>query len=147
MKTLITYVIFIGAVLAGGLYIGTAWPPGEWYQALRKPIFTPPNHWFPIVWTALYVLIGIAGARVWMLRGPILLWILQMALNFAWTPIFFGSHRMSVGLGIMAALWLVIVAFILRAWRVDKFASVLFVPYAAWVTVALALNGALILLN
>ncbi|WP_136683412.1 TspO/MBR family protein [Falsirhodobacter xinxiangensis] len=147
MKTLMTYLFFIAIVLAGGLYIGTTYAPGEWYAALRKPVFTPPNAWFPIVWTTLYVLIGIAGARAWRLRGPILLWVLQLALNFAWTPVFFGAHEMTAGLGIIALLWITVIAFIIRAWRSDKVSSLLFVPYALWVTVAMALNGALILLN
>lgn len=147
MKTLTTHLLFIGAVLAAGLYVGIAFAPGEWYAALRKPIFTPPNDWFPPIWTALYVLIGWAGARVWTRGGPILLWILQMALNLAWTPVFFGAHHMTAGLGVIAALLIVILIFIARAWRTDKISSLLFVPYAAWVAVATALNGALILLN
>lgn len=147
MKTLTTYLLFIGAVLAGGLFIGITYAPGDWYQALRKPFFTPPNDWFAPIWTALYVLIGWAGARVWLRGGPMLLWLLQMALNFLWTPIFFGAHQMAAGFGVIVALLIVILAFIARAWARDKIASLMFVPYAAWVATAAALNGALILLN
>lgn len=147
MKTLTTHILFIVAVLAGGLLIGVTFAPGEWYAALRKPFFTPPNEWFAPIWTTLYVLIAIAGARIWMRRGPIVLWLMQMALNFAWTPVFFGAQQMGAGLAIIAALLLTILAFIIRAWKTDVIAALLFVPYAAWVATAMALNGALILLN
>lgn len=147
MKTFVTYLLFIAAVLAGGIFIGITFAPGEWYAALRKPIFTPPNNWFAPIWTTLYVLIGIVGARVWMRRGPILLWLLQMALNFLWTPVFFGMHEMTAGFGVIVALLITIFAFIARAWGRDKISALLFVPYAAWVATATALNGALILLN
>lgn len=147
MKTLITYLIFVGIVLGGGFYLGITYAPGDWYAGLRKPIFTPPDNWFAPVWTALYVLIGIAGARTWMRRGPILIWLLQMVLNFAWTPVFFGAHEMAAGLAVITALFFTILAFIARAWSGDKLSALMFVPYALWVAVATALNGALILLN
>jgi len=147
MRSLIIHILFIAVIVGGGMFIGTNWPPGEWYAGLQKPFFTPPDAWFPVVWTALYVIIGLVGARVFTMGGPVLLWILQMALNFAWTPVFFGGQNMVAGLGIIALLWLVIIAFIGRAWAGDKISSILFVPYAVWVTIATALNGALILLN
>ncbi|MDB6452528.1 TspO/MBR family protein [Falsirhodobacter sp. 20TX0035] len=147
MRSLITYILFVVVVVGIGMFIGTHWQPGEWYAGLQKPFFTPPNAWFPVVWTALYVIIGFVGARIFTQGGPGLLWALQLVLNFAWTPVFFGAHNMVAGVAIIAALWLTIVAFIGRAWAGDKLSALLFVPYLAWVTVALALNGALILLN
>lgn len=147
MKTLTTHLLFILCVLGAGIFLGITFAPGEWYEGLRKPFFTPPNDWFAPIWTTLYVLIGIAGARVWMRRGPIALWVLQMALNFAWTPVFFGAQQMVAGFAIIVALLVTILVFIARAWRTDRIASVLFVPYALWVATAMALNGSLILLN
>lgn len=147
MRSLIIHILFIGAVVGAGMFIGTTWQPGEWYASLQKPFFTPPDAWFPVVWSALYVTIGLVGARVFLGGGPVLLWIAQMALNFAWTPVFFGGQNMLAGLGIIVLLWLTVIAFVGRAWDGDKISSVLFVPYVAWVTVAMALNGALILLN
>lgn len=147
MRNFIIHILFIAAVVAIGMMIGMRWQPGDWYAGLQKPFFTPPDSWFPVIWTVLYVIIGFVGARVFLLGGPVLLWLVQMALNFAWTPVFFGGHHMLAGLGIMGLLWLTILAFIGRAWERDKLASLLFVPYAAWITVAAALNGALILLN
>ncbi|WP_128254900.1 TspO/MBR family protein [Falsirhodobacter deserti] len=147
MRNLIIHILFIAAVVAIGMFIGMHWQPGEWYAGLQKPFFTPPDAWFPIVWSALYAIIGLVGARVFLGGGPGLLWLLQMALNFAWTPVFFGNHNMLAGFGIITALWLTILAFIIKAWERDKISSILFVPYALWVTVAAALNGSLILLN
>lgn len=144
---LITYLLFIAVVVGIGMFIGTNWQPGEWYQGLTKPFFTPPDAWFPVAWTVLYVIIGFVGARIFTGGGPKLLWILQMALNFAWTPVFFGAHNVLGGVAIIGLLWLTILAFIGRAWAVDKLSAMLFVPYAVWVTLALALNGAIILLN
>ncbi|QUS36155.1 TspO/MBR family protein [Falsirhodobacter algicola] len=147
MRSLIIHLLFIAIVTGIGMFMGTHWPPGEWYAGLQKPFFTPPDAWFPVVWTALYIIIGFVGARILVTGGPGVLWLLQMVLNFAWTPVFFGAHNMPVGLGLLAALWITIIAFIGRAWASDKIASLLFVPYALWITVALGLNGALILLN
>lgn len=147
MRALVTTLIFVVAVLGAGLFIGTNWMPGEWYAGLQKPFFTPPNEWFAPIWTTLYVIIGIVGARIWLRGGPVVLWLVQMALNFAWTPVFFGMHQMVAGLGIILALFFAIVAFIGRAWAGDKISSILFLPYAAWVATATALNASLILLN
>lgn len=147
MRNLIIHILFIAVVVGIGMFVGTHWPPGGWYAGLQKPFFTPPDAWFPVVWTVLYVVIGWVGARVFLTGGPILLWLLQMVLNVAWTPVFFGGHHMLAGLGIIGLLWLTILAFIVRAWAWDKLSSALFVPYALWITVAAALNGTLILLN
>ncbi|MCJ8140593.1 TspO/MBR family protein [Falsirhodobacter halotolerans] len=147
MRSLIIHILFIAATVGAGMFVGTTWPPGAWYEGLQKPFFTPPDAWFPIVWGTLYAIIGLVGARLLLRGGPGLLWVAQMALNLSWTPVFFGAHHMVAGFGIIAALWLTVIAFILRAWPRDPLSSLLFVPYALWVTVAAALNGALILLN
>lgn len=91
MRNLAVYVVFVVVVVAVGALIGVNNVPGEWYQSLQKPFFNPPNWIFGPVWTALYVLIGIAGARTW-IRKPMgtrmRLWFTQMVLNFLWSPIF-----------------------------------------------------------
>jgi tryptophan-rich sensory protein len=71
----------------------------------------------------------------------------QIALNFAWTPMFFGAHATIAALIIIALLLGTIVAFIVTAWPRDRVAAVLFVPYALWVAFATALNGAIVVLN
>ena len=145
-----TSALFIALVLVGGTAIGLLSAPGAWYAALEKPAFNPPNWIFAPVWTALYVLIGLAGARVWG-AGPntwaMKLWWLQLALNFAWSPIFFQLHSAVLALVIVAAMLAAIIAFIAASWRHDRKAALLFAPYAAWVSFATLLNAAIVALN
>lgn len=142
--------LFLALVLGGGLIIGTVTTPGAWYEGLNKPVFGPPNWIFAPVWTALYVMIAIAGWRVWeqCRNTPAMkLWWAQLALNFAWSPIFFSAHRIAIALGVIVLLLIMINAFIVVTWRRDKSASLLFAPYDAWVAFASVLNAALWLLN
>lgn len=142
--------LFVVGVLAAGLVIGGLTAPDGWYAALAKPWFNPPNWIFAPAWTVLYVLIGIAGWRVWRLpeRGGALgVWIVQLALNFSWTPVFFRLHQIGAALAVVLALLVAILAFIALAWRRDRTAALLFVPYAAWVAFASTLNGAIWQLN
>ncbi len=141
---------FLAIVLGGGLAIGIVTAPGAWYAGLIKPAFNPPNWIFAPVWTTLYVMIAIAGWRVWRQghnSAPMQLWLVQLALNFTWSPVFFLAHRIDIALGVIVLLLITIVGFIMLTWRRDRIASVLFVPYAAWVAFASVLNGAIWLLN
>ncbi|GAB5506401.1 MAG: tryptophan-rich sensory protein [Rhizobiaceae bacterium] len=142
--------LFIVGVVLGGTLIGTATIPGEWYQGLAKPSFNPPNWIFGPVWTALYILIAIAGWRVWRANptgAPIALWVMQLALNFSWSPVFFAAQLPRIALIIIIVLLVVIVGFIASAWREDRTAALLFLPYLAWVAFATVLNAAIVLLN
>ena len=142
--------LFFALVLGGGLMIGIVTAPGAWYAALSKPSFNPPNWIFAPVWTALYVMIAIAGWRVWGQdhnNRPMKLWWAQLALNFVWSPIFFSAHRIDIAFGVIVLLLIAIIGFIMITWRRDKIASLLFVPYAAWVAFASVLNGALLYAN
>lgn len=142
--------LFLLLVVGGGLLIGWFNIPGPWYEALQKPWFNPPNWLFGPAWTLLYVLIAIAGWRVW--RGEpagslMKVWWLQLALNFLWSPVFFGLQNIALALGIILALLVVIVAFIGMAWPRDRAAALLFAPYALWVAFAATLNGSIFLAN
>ena len=151
MQRILTLILFLAVTLGGGWLIGYWFTPGEWYAALAKPSFTPPNWVFPVVWPLLYVLIAIAGWRT-LLRDTdgrsTMLWVLQLGLNFAWSPVMFGLHLIwpAAFLIIVAAL-IVIVLFIANRWNEDRLAAWLFVPYAAWVAFASALNLSVALLN
>jgi tryptophan-rich sensory protein len=141
--------VFIVIVLAAASS-GAIFKPGEWYESLRKPGWTPPKWAFPVVWTILYVLIGYAGWLVWTAAGwslPMMLWALQMVTNALWSYFFFGMRRMDIALVDVAVLWLSIASFIVTAWSVAPLASLLFVPYLAWVTAAAALNHSVRRLN
>ncbi|KJS18304.1 MAG: CrtK/TspO family sensor protein [Hoeflea sp. BRH_c9] len=143
-------ILFAGLTVAGGSLIGYLSIPGPWYEGVSKPWFNPPNWIFGPVWTALYLLVGIAGARVFIReRGNWLprLWFVQMALNFAWSPVFFILNRADLALIVLLALLLAIVAFMALAWTRDRPSALLFIPYAAWVSFAGLLNGAIWWLN
>ena len=143
----ITYAVFILGVVAVGSLIGISTLPGEWYEALKKPNFTPPNWVFGPVWATLYVLIGWVGARKSLYGGAVALWWAQMALNFVWSPVFFALHMPAAALVIIALMWILIAVFIQREWMRDRSSALLFVPYLAWVTLASALNAGIVVLN
>ena len=133
--------------------IATAQNVGTWYQRLAKPPFNPPDWVFAPVWTTLYVLIAIAGWRVWRRRrlagAPLEFgaYATQLALNLAWSFLFFGQRMIGVAL---VEIVLLLVAIALNAtlfWRVDRPAGWLLAPYAAWVAFACLLNFALWRLN
>ncbi|MFG1345128.1 TspO/MBR family protein [Xanthobacter autotrophicus DSM 431] len=125
-----------------------------WYQGLAKPGWMPPNAAFPVVWTVLYLLMALALWRLWDLvpssparRAAIGLFLAQLALNFLWSPVFFGLHAIGAGLGIILALLVVLGLALCAAFRVDRVAGWLLVPYLAWVCHASTLNAAIVLLN
>ena len=133
-------------VAIGGL-IGATFVPGAWYQSLVQPAFTPPPSVFAPVWTALYVLIGWAGARKFLHGGASGLWGAQMVANVCWTPVFFGLHKPFAALVVIAVLWCLIAAFIAAEWRRDRLSAWLFAPYLAWVSLAAAINAGVVWLN
>jgi translocator protein len=133
-------------VLGGGLSIGFLTAPGDWYAGLAKPSFNPPNWLFAPVWAVLYVLIAIAGWRIYERNctgWPMRLWWAQLALNFVWSPVFFGAHRIGLAFAVILLLLAVVLAFIAASWRNDRVAAWLFAPYAAWVAFASVLNGSI----
>lgn len=146
----ISLLVFLIVVLGGGLLIGYATLPGEWYASLVKPSFNPPSWVFGPAWSLLYVLIAIAGWRIWR-REPhgaaMKLWVAQLVLNFLWSPVFFGAQRIAGALAIIVLLLIAIMAFMAAARRVDRVAFWLFVPYALWVAFATSLNASILLLN
>ncbi|MCX7643944.1 MAG: tryptophan-rich sensory protein [Rhodobacteraceae bacterium] len=143
------FLIFLGACAAAGT-TGAAFPPGAWYERLDKPAWTPPNWLFPIAWTALYIAMAAAAARVAVLPGnahAMAFWALQIALNTLWTPVFFGLRRMKAGLAVLACLWVAVAATCLTFFQHDALAGWLLVPYVVWVSYAGALNAALVRRN
>jgi tryptophan-rich sensory protein len=141
---------FLLVTVGGGLAIGFVTRPGAWYAALAKPSFNPPNWVFGPMWTILYVLIAVAGWRIFE-RAPagaaMAVWVVALALNFLWSPVFFGAQQPAAALAVVATLLGAIAVFIALAWRVDTVAALLFLPYAAWVAFATLLNAALVRLN
>lgn len=149
MSEPLVLVAFVVIVIGGGLLIGFITRPDAWYAGLTKPWFNPPSWVFTPVWTLLYFMIAVAGARTFGrgLNTAFGLWLAQLALNFAWSPVFFRLHRPGLALMIAAALLAVIFAFIVQRWDVDDISAFLFVPYACWVAFAMILNAAIARLN
>ena len=150
MHRYLALVLFVAIVLGGGLVIGYLTAPGAWYAELNKPSFNPPGWIFGPVWTLLYIAIALAGWMIWERRveGVVMqLWWAQLALNFAWSPMFFSTHQIGLALVIILALLLTILAFIVTTWREVRSAALLFLPYAVWVAFASVLNAAIFILN
>lgn len=149
-RSWITIAAFVVVVVAVGGLIGVNTAPGLWYQGLAKPPFNPPNWLFGPVWFALYVMVGIAGARTF-LRDPaspqMLLWILQMILNWAWSPTWFTLHMLWPAFALIITILALIVGFIVTSWKIDRISAWLFVPYALWVAFASSLNLSIAILN
>jgi len=140
------YLIACGAASATGVLF----PTGPWYAALKKPSWTPPNWLFPVAWTSLYLSMSAAAARAAVVEGAgfgLALWSVQIAFNTLWTPVFFGLKRMRAALVPMAGLWVSVTVTCVVFFTLDFWAGLMFVPYVIWVTVAGALNLALVRLN
>lgn len=137
-----TFYIFLIACCAAAS-TGIIFKPGSWYEALRKPGFTPPNWMFPVAWTTIYLLLAWAGYRLTLLPGSetvLALWAAQIALNTLWTPVFFGANRIVASMIILTLLWLVVAVMVVLALQLDLITGLILFPYLAWLTVAAALN-------
>lgn len=143
----------LSAIVAGVSGVATVRSVGDWYAALTKPTFNPPNAIFGPVWTVLYIAMAIAAWRVWRRRDeasvaiPIRLYLAQMAFNFAWSILFFGLHQIALALADILILLGLLAATTVAFWKRDKTAGVLMVPYLAWVGFASTLNFAIWRLN
>jgi len=143
---------FIAACFFAAL-TGALFRPGDWYERLAKPTWRPSNRLFAPVWTFLYFTIAISGWLVWRKAGfagaalPLAIYALQLVLNAAWTPIFFGLHRPDLAFLDIILLWLSIIATIALFFPIQAAAALLLLPYLAWVTFAGALNFAVWRLN
>jgi translocator protein len=120
------------------------------YNGLEQPAWAPPSWLFGPVWTVLYAMIGVAAWLVWQRTGwgrEIGVWVAQLVLNAAWTPLFFGAGRYGLAFLDIVALWLLIGVTVVLFRRVSRPAALLLLPYWAWVTYASALNLAIWRLN
>ena len=117
-----------------------------WYNSLEKPSWTPPRQVFGPVWTALYILMGVACWRVWKAGGrsePMTLYGIQLGLNLAWSLLFFNAQSLKWALFDILALLGVLVATTMSFYKVDKMAGYLMMPYLAWVAYATTLTAGL----
>ncbi|MEM8980514.1 MAG: TspO/MBR family protein [Pseudomonadota bacterium] len=139
----IVFAVFFAACCAAAA-TGALFPPGDWYEALEKPSWTPPNWLFPIAWTVLYLILAFVAARASLLPGNALamaFWALQLGLNALWTPVFFGLRNIGGGLVVVLALWVAVLGAIVNFYALEPLLGLLLVPYLIWVSYATALNA------
>ncbi|MFK4875364.1 TspO/MBR family protein [Novosphingobium sp. ZW T3_23] len=128
-------------------------PGNPWFDALAKPGIYPPPATFGIVWTILYVLMGISLAMVCAARGArgrglaVAVFAVQFALNLAWSPVFFGTHQITTALILIGVLDLAVLVTIVLFARIRPLAGLLLVPYLAWICFATYLNFAFLQAN
>ena len=123
-----------------------------WYLLLRKPSITPPGYVFPIVWSLVYICMGVSFGIVWHLppkRFNSLLgyFALQLLLNFTWSILFFKLQNPALGFINIVALDMAVLLYALRAYRLNRLASALFAPYILWLVLATYLNGNILVMN
>jgi tryptophan-rich sensory protein len=147
---LVPLIVLLG--LGSGL-LGGSTAQSPWFIALRKPAIFPPPIVFPVVWTALYVVMGLALALVCAAWGArwrepaILAFVLQLAANLAWTPVFFGRHEITPALYVIVALDILVIVTIWLFWKVRRVAALLLLPYLAWILFATVLTWQFLQLN
>lgn len=147
---LVPLIVLLG--LASG-FLGGSSADSPWFAALSKPALFPPPRTFPVVWTALYVLMALALALVCSAWGArwrvpaIAAFALQLAANLAWTPVFFGGHRIGAALYLIVALDVLVLATVWLFWKVRRAAALLMLPYLAWILFATVLNWQFLQLN
>lgn len=135
-----------------GQLAGTG-PGNPWFDGLQKPAIYPPPATFGVVWTVLYAMMGLALALVcsaWGARGrerAIAAFALQLALNLAWTPLFFAAHEITAALWLIVALDIVLAVTVALFWKVRRWAAVLLLPYLGWVLFATVLTWQFLQLN
>ena len=124
-----------------------------WFAALVKPELLPPGAAFGIVWTILYVMLGLSIAIILNARGAkgrglaIALFVAQMLLNLAWSPVFFGLHQVRIALVIILAMLAISIVVAILFARIRPPAAYLLIPYIAWLGFASILNYQIIELN
>ena len=150
MRDYIPLGVFV-LLVAGAAFFGSQFQPGSWYAGLRKPPLNPPNWVFAPVWSVLYLAIAASGWLVWRARPgspvPLSLWAAQLALNAAWSFLFFGLRRPGFALVEILVLLVVLFATTVSFFAVGRLPGLLLAPYAAWVSFAAYLNAGIWYLN
>ncbi len=125
-----------------------------WYATLQKPSFNPPNYLFGPVWTILYIMMAISFWLIWksdasetLKNKAILLFGIQLILNFFWSIIFFSLHQLGFALAEIIAMWVFILLSILAFYPISKPAAIMLIPYLCWVSFASILNFSIWRLN
>lgn len=136
-----------GLILIGsGIGVVTKNSIDSWYVTLTHAPLTPPNYLFRIVWPILYAMIAVSGWMIWRskpfreLKSVKALYILQLILNWSWTPLFFSYHLTGASLICLLAIIIVVFFIIVKAYKTINTAALLLLPYVLWLLFATYLN-------
>jgi tryptophan-rich sensory protein len=147
----VSLILPLGVGGIAGIFTAEAIP--GWYASLHQPSFNPPNWVFGPVWTVLYILLGISLFLIWKLdpgkqrSRAIVVFLLQLLLNFGWSFIFFYFKMVGFALFEIVLLWISIVTMLLLFYKIKPAAAWINIPYLLWVTFATILNAAYYVLN
>lgn len=142
-------VVFMAAAIGAAASVQA----GPFYAQIARPGWAPPPSVFGPVWTVLYVLMGIAAWLAWRVggfrpaRSALTLFLVQLALNALWSWLFFGWHRGALAFADIMLLWAMLIATVIRFWRIRPLSGALLLPYLLWVSFASALNYSVWQLN
>lgn len=150
-KFLISILLPIALGAIAGMFTSQSVP--EWYATLNRPSFNPPNWIFGPVWTTLYIIMGISLFLIWKQdvskkrNFAILIFMIQLILNFGWSFIFFYFNMIGIALLEIVLLWFSIITMLVLFYKIKPIASYINIPYLLWVTFATVLNASYYLLN
>jgi benzodiazapine receptor len=150
-KLLASIALPLGLGAIAGLFTADAVP--EWYETLNRPSFNPPNWIFAPVWTTLYILLGISLFLIWKQHSSkernlaILIFLLQLILNFSWSFIFFYFNMIGLALIEIILLWINIIIMLVLFYKIKPIAAYINIPYLLWVAFATLLNASYYFLN
>lgn len=151
IKLLISILLPLSIGAIAGIF--TAQAVTEWYATLNRPSFNPPNYLFGPVWTTLYILMGFSLFLIWKSEASkkrnraIIIFALQLFLNFWWSFIFFYFHLLGLALVEIGVLWINIFIMLWLFYKIKPLAAYINIPYLLWVSFATVLNAAYYLLN
>jgi len=156
LKKIKPYAVSVAIALAvGGLAALLTMDSMNIYETINKPPLSPPSILFPIVWTVLYILMGVSAAIVYTrgdgingtAQNALSVYALQLAVNFLWSIVFFNLQAFGLAFVVLLVLWLLIILMIYKFYAVSPLAAYLQIPYLLWVTFAGYLNLMIVILN
>ena len=152
MLSLVLWIVLL-VMIGYGLGLLTKASVNDWYQTLNRSPLSPPNYVFGIVWTILYIMLGISGWLIWQSNafpglGSIKrYYVAQLILNWSWTPLFFYYHQIDFALICILFLTLLVTLLIVKCFRHLTKVSLLLIPYSIWLLFASYLNLYIVLHN
>jgi translocator protein len=150
LKLIMALVLTLGTGFIGSLFTNSQ--INSWYKTINKPTLVPPDYVFPIVWTTLFILMGISFYLILINNTKnktteINIFIVQLIINILWSVYFFTLHKPLIAFFVIIALWLLILANIIIFYKKSRLSAYLLIPYIVWVSFATYLNYAIVILN